>query len=52
MHMMPVFEAFPYYGSGVGESLFERGLCLPSGASLTDEQISVVIEALHDILGA
>ena len=52
MHMMPVFEAFPYYGSGVGGSLFERGLCLPSGASLTDEQISVVIDALHDILGA
>ncbi len=49
MHMMPVFEGFPYYGDAVGASLFERGLCLPSGSSLTNEQIGTVISALHEL---
>lgn len=40
MHMMPVFENCPYYGKEeVGRRLFEGGLCLPSGSSLTDEDI-------------
>ena len=36
MHLQPVFERFPYYGSGVAERLFRQGLCLPSGSSLSD----------------
>jgi dTDP-4-amino-4,6-dideoxygalactose transaminase len=38
MHLQPVFEKFPYYGNKVAETLFENGLCLPSGSSLTDEE--------------
>jgi hypothetical protein len=32
MHLQPVFADAPFYGdaSGVSESLFDRGLCLPS----------------------
>ncbi len=37
MHLQPVFEKYPYYGSKVAETLFENGLCLPSGSNLTDE---------------
>lgn len=33
MHLQPVFAKYPYYGSGVSESLFLRGLCLPSGSN-------------------
>lgn len=47
MNMQPVFETAPYYGGSVGASLFARGLCLPSGSSLTDTQIDTVIEAIH-----
>lgn len=46
MHLQPIFEKYPYYGSAVAETLFENGLCLPSGSNLTDEErdrISVVI---------
>ncbi len=50
MHKQPVFASAPYYGNGVSESLFERGLCLPSGSSLTDEQINRVIEVIHTSL--
>jgi dTDP-4-amino-4,6-dideoxygalactose transaminase len=34
MHLQPVFENAPYYGGNVSESLFENGLCLPSGSNL------------------
>ncbi len=37
MHLQPIFENYPYYGSDVAETLFEKGLCLPSGSNLTDE---------------
>lgn len=36
MHLQPVFESFPYYGNKVSETLFNNGLCLPSGSNLTD----------------
>lgn len=47
MHMQPVFAAAPYFGNGVSDNLFARGLCLPSGSSLTDSDIDTVIEAIH-----
>ena len=37
MHLQPLFEIYPYYGNKVAETLFEKGLCLPSGSNLTDE---------------
>jgi dTDP-4-amino-4,6-dideoxygalactose transaminase len=35
MHLQPIFETYPYYGSNVSEVLFNTGLCLPSGSNLT-----------------
>ena len=49
MHLQPIFEKYPYYGSNVAENLFENGLCLPSGSNLTDkdrERISMVIKVV------
>lgn len=50
MHMQPVFSAAPYYGGNVGENLFNHGLCLPSGSSLTDAQIARVIDTIKSLL--
>jgi dTDP-4-amino-4,6-dideoxygalactose transaminase len=36
MHLQPVFANCPYYGDRVAETLFDQGLCLPSGSNLTD----------------
>lgn len=47
MHLQPVFADAPAVGGAVAEEIFGRGLCLPSGSSLTDDQQSRVIEALH-----
>lgn len=37
MHLQPVFADAPYYGKTIAESLFEKGLCLPSGSNLQEE---------------
>lgn len=46
MHLQPIYESAPFYGSTVAEYLFDRGLCLPSGSSLRDEDIYRVCESL------
>lgn len=48
MHLQPVFSRYRTYGGGVSERLFENGLCLPSGSSLTDEDRTRVIDAFRE----
>jgi dTDP-4-amino-4,6-dideoxygalactose transaminase len=50
MHLQPVFEEFPYYGTIFGESIFERGLCLPSGSILHNDDILNVCETIKKCL--
>ena len=38
MHLQPVFKQCDSYLNGVSERLFEHGICLPSGSSLSDEE--------------
>ena len=37
MHMQPIFKNNLFYGSGVSDSLFENGICLPSGSSIDED---------------
>jgi dTDP-4-amino-4,6-dideoxygalactose transaminase len=37
MHLQPVFSDYPYYGTTIAETLFSKGLCLPSSSNLTEE---------------
>lgn len=37
MHLQPLFLEYPYYGEKNAENLFNKGLCLPSGSKLTNE---------------
>ena len=46
MHLQPVFAQCEMHGVSVSEHLFERGLCLPSGSSLTGEEQTTVIDVL------
>ena len=43
MHLQPVFADCPRYGGAVAEELFERGLCLPSGSNLREEDLARVV---------
>lgn len=46
MHLQPVFENSIYYGNSVAEDLFNKGLCLPSGSNLTEEQKNRIKEVV------
>lgn len=37
MHLQPLFSNYPYYGNKIAENLFEKGLCLPSGSNINDD---------------
>ena len=43
MHLQPVFAGAEMHGGQVSERLFEHGLCLPSGAGMSEEDRSRVI---------
>src|SRR5690554_27292 len=46
MHMQPIFAECEAIGGAVAEDLFERGLCLPSGSSLTAQEQARVVEVV------
>lgn len=48
MHCQPVFRNCPAYTNGVSENLFKRGLCLPSGPWVTDENIHYIVRTIRD----
>lgn len=50
MHMQPVFKDAPYYGGNCAETLFNTGLCLPSGSILTDEDIHRTAQVIIDFV--
>ncbi len=50
MHIQPVFKNAPYYGGDCCESLFDKGLCLPSGSNLSDDDLQCVVDTLKDYL--
>jgi pyridoxal phosphate-dependent aminotransferase EpsN len=47
MHLQPVFAAFERVGGSVAEDLFERGLCLPSGSSLTIDELERIVDIIR-----
>lgn len=44
MHLQPIFEGTPFYGNGTSERFFEKGLCLPSGSNLSEEELQRVVK--------
>jgi pyridoxal phosphate-dependent aminotransferase EpsN len=51
MHLQPVFAGCEAVGGAVAEGLFERGLCLPSGSSLTDADRERVVARVRGAWG-
>lgn len=49
MHQQPVFANNPFYGNGFSDYLFESGLCLPSGSSMSDDDVNRVIEIIENL---
>lgn len=43
MHLQPIFKDSPAFINGISEDLFKKGLCLPSGSNLTEDDLNRVI---------
>ena len=50
MHLQPVFASHRTFVNGESERLFDRGVTLPSGSALQDDEIERVIKVLHRAL--
>jgi dTDP-4-amino-4,6-dideoxygalactose transaminase len=50
MHLQPIFEIYPNYINGTSESLFNVGLCLPSGSNLENDQLNNVVKEIKSVL--
>lgn len=50
MHKQPVYKNNPTYVNGVSEGLFKRGLCLPSGPCVTDEDVRYIAGCIKENL--
>ena len=48
MHLQPIFKDAPYYGGRCAETLFEVGLCLPSGSNLSALEKERIKNALNE----
>jgi dTDP-4-amino-4,6-dideoxygalactose transaminase len=52
MHLQPVFAGHRALGGAVAEELFDRGLCLPSGSSLTSPEQEEICDEVRAALDA
>jgi dTDP-4-amino-4,6-dideoxygalactose transaminase len=51
MHLQPAFAGYRSIGGEVSESLFRRGLTLPSGSGLSDDSMAFVRDTIRGFLG-
>ena len=49
MHLQPVFAGYDAIGGRIAEDLFARGLCLPSGTSLTNADLERIVRVIHSV---
>ncbi|WP_323758222.1 DegT/DnrJ/EryC1/StrS family aminotransferase [Roseivirga sp.] len=50
MHLQPLYKDCPYYGHGVSDELFLKGLCLPSGSNLTLVELERVVIGFNEAI--
>ncbi|MBN1426809.1 MAG: aminotransferase class I/II-fold pyridoxal phosphate-dependent enzyme [Anaerolineae bacterium] len=49
MHLQPVFQGYETIGGEVAKTLFDHGLCLPSGTALTDDQLARIVSLIREM---
>lgn len=50
MHMQPVFDGALAFTDGTSEEMFARGICLPSGTAMQDEELARVVKIVKENL--
>ena len=49
MHLQPIFKKYQAYVTGIGEDLFNRGLCLPSGSNMDENDLKRVVNNIRNL---
>lgn len=49
MHLQPYFEEYDYIGQNVADTLFKKGICLPSDTKMTDEDLLYVVNVIRGL---
>jgi pyridoxal phosphate-dependent aminotransferase EpsN len=52
MHLQPVFAGCAVRGGAVAEGIYERGLCLPSGSALSDDDLARIVATIRSVPGS
>lgn len=50
MHLQPLFKETMAVEDGTSQELFEKGICLPSGSSMSDQDVSRVCDTVRKVL--
>mgnify|MGYP001158570450 CR=1 FL=1 len=50
MHLQPVFSDCISYVNGVSEELFDKGLCLPSGTAMSEEDLQFIVDKIKNAI--
>jgi len=50
MHRQPVYRDVPAYVNGVSEHFFKRGLCLPSGPMVSEDDVRYIVDCLVEAI--
>jgi len=51
MHLQPLFEHAEAFVNGKSETLFQKGICLPSGTAMSDDDIARIADIIESVLG-
>jgi dTDP-4-amino-4,6-dideoxygalactose transaminase len=49
MHLQPVFSTYKALTNGISEDLFNRGLCLPSGSNMSDNDLNRIVNIIKNL---
>jgi len=50
MHLQPLYQDLNYFGDNFSSNLFKRGLCLPSGSSLSEDNLNSIVKVIKQSL--
>lgn len=50
MHLQPIFKNYPFYGKNTSEDIFNKGLCLPSGSNLSEDDLNRIVYIIKNTL--
>lgn len=49
MHLQPLYAHYSYFGEGISDEIFDKGLCLPSGSNLSENDLLRICTVMDEL---